>query len=374
MKETLVTHMVDTARARGGLLPEARTAEFTGGLGLGLVLAGQVCVGPVAVVINTGMMEPIIGRMRAAYCADVVLVDAPRPVGGWEQAPKDRVVQALATDHGAWIPLQYNNFDNVVGYRSLDFVLLVQGGEIDGLVCPVATGSYSAGVARMLLQQREQAPRSASVLQDWRIILANGSLLLFAAMMGSYLVTFQVYRVLPVQVSELTPWPQCCFATGVFAISGVVVVAGQLRTTPWLSDRWGCRRSLTAGLAILAVSYLPLITLADDRSSSSPPDLEALAVFAAPLALGSAATIPFEMDIGNPFTGNPLAATPYRFYSTVVAIRTLICNWRQKQSSAQPYVAAITKCSPLHNFSLASPQHLRLIHSIASSGHETAII
>ncbi|ARV83458.1 pyridoxal-phosphate dependent enzyme [Mycobacterium xenopi] len=375
MKEVLATQLVDKARDRGGLLPEARTAEFSGGnLCLGLVLAGEVCVGPVAVVIDTGMMEPIIGRMLAAYCADVVLVDAPRPVGGWEQARKDRVVQALATDHGAWIPVQYTNFDNVVGDQSLDFELPVQRGGIDVRVCLAATGSYSAGVVRMLLQQSEQAPRSASVLQDWRIILVNGSLLLLAAMMGLYLVTFQVYLVLPVQVSVLTPWSQCCFAAGVFAISGVVVVAGQLRTTPWLSDRWGCWRSLIAGLAILAVSYLPLIILADDRSSSSPPDVEALAVSAALLALGSAPAIPFELHAANTFTRNRSGATPYRFYGTVVAIRTLICNGRQRQSPAQRYIAGITKCSALHCFLLAPPQHLRSIRSIANSGQATAII
>ncbi|WP_373888728.1 pyridoxal-phosphate dependent enzyme [Mycobacterium timonense] len=230
---------------------------------MGLVLAGQVCVGPVAVVIDTGMMGPTIRRMLAAYGADVVLVDALRPVGGWEQARKDRVVQSLATEHGAWIPFQYTNFDNVVDYQSLDFGLLVQLGGIDAVVCPVAAGSYSAGIARLLLQQSEQAPRSTSVVQDWRIVLANRSLLLFAAMIGSYVVTFQGHLALPLQVAAPTLWFQSCFVTVVFAISGVVVVAGQLRIARWFFDGWGCRGSLSAGLVILAVSYVPLILLPD---------------------------------------------------------------------------------------------------------------
>ncbi|MCA4732063.1 pyridoxal-phosphate dependent enzyme [Mycobacterium marseillense] len=360
MKEVLATHMVDKARARGGLLSEARTAEFTGGrLGLGLVLAGQVCVGPVAVVIDTGMMGPTIRRMLAAYGADVVLVDALRPVGGWEQARKDRVVQSLATEHGAWIPFQYTNFDNVVDYQSLDFGLLVQLGGIDAVVCPVAAGSYSAGIARLLLQQSEQAPRSTSVVQDWRIVLANRSLLLFAAMIGSYVVTFQGHLALPLQVAAPTLWFQSCFVTVVFAISGVVVVAGQLRIARWFFDGWGCRGSLSAGLVILAVSYVPLILLPDGGGLGSRAAVDAVAVFAALLALGSAAAIPFKMDTVNAFTGSRLLATLYRLYNPVVAIRTLICNLGQRRSSAQRYVAVTPKNSALHDSSLAAPQHLR---------------
>ncbi|WP_279338332.1 PLP-dependent cysteine synthase family protein, partial [Serratia marcescens] len=142
--------MGEAARARGELAPGARIVESTsGGLGLGLALAGQAYGHPVTVVTDTGM-EPIVRHMLAAYGADVELVTEPHPVGGWQQARKDRVAQVLAAEPGAWCPDQYSNPDNITGYRSLALELLDQLGNVDVLVCSVGTGGHSAGVARVL--------------------------------------------------------------------------------------------------------------------------------------------------------------------------------------------------------------------------------
>ncbi|MCA2349480.1 PLP-dependent cysteine synthase family protein [Mycobacterium intracellulare] len=150
MKDRPALHMVEAARARGELAPGARIVESTSGsLGLGLALAGQAYGHPVTVVTDTGM-EPIVRHMLAAYGADVELVTEPHPVGGWQQARKDRVAQLLAAEPGAWCPDQYSNPDNITGYRSLALELLDQLGGVDVLVCSVGTGGHSAGVARVL--------------------------------------------------------------------------------------------------------------------------------------------------------------------------------------------------------------------------------
>ncbi|APD84519.1 pyridoxal-5'-phosphate-dependent protein subunit beta [Mycobacterium intracellulare subsp. chimaera] len=150
MKDRPALHMVEAARARGELTPGARIVDSTSGsLGLGLALAGQAYGHPVTVVTDTGM-EPIVRHMLAAYGADVELVTEPHPVGGWQQARKDRVAQVLAAEPGAWCPDQYSNPDNITGYRSLALELLDQLGNVDVLVCSVGTGGHSAGVARVL--------------------------------------------------------------------------------------------------------------------------------------------------------------------------------------------------------------------------------
>ncbi|GFG62552.1 putative pyridoxal phosphate-dependent protein CysK2 [Mycobacterium kubicae] len=150
MKDRPAMHMVEAARARGELAPGARIVESTSGsLGLGLALAGQAYGHPVTVVTDTGM-EPIVRHMLAAYGADVELVTEPHPVGGWQQARKDRVAQLLAAHPGSWCPDQYSNPDNITGYRSLALELLDQLGGVDVLVCSVGTGGHSAGVARVL--------------------------------------------------------------------------------------------------------------------------------------------------------------------------------------------------------------------------------
>ncbi|AFJ35813.1 PLP-dependent cysteine synthase family protein [Mycobacterium intracellulare] len=152
MKDRPALHMVEAARARGELAPGARIVESTSGsLGLGLALAGQAYGHPVTVVTDTGM-EPIVRHMLAAYGAQVELVTEPHPVGGWQQARKDRVAQLLAAEPGAWCPDQYSNPDNITGYRSLALELLDQLGGVDVLVCSVGTGGHSAGVARVLRQ------------------------------------------------------------------------------------------------------------------------------------------------------------------------------------------------------------------------------
>ncbi|MDA3660186.1 MULTISPECIES: PLP-dependent cysteine synthase family protein [Mycobacterium] len=152
MKDRPAMHMVEMARARGQLQPGARIIESTSGsLGLGLALAGTAYGHPVTVVTDTGM-EPIIQRMLTAYGADVDLVTEPHPVGGWQQARKDRVAQLLAEHPDAWNPDQYSNPDNISGYQSLALELIDQLGRVDVLVCSVGTGGHSAGVARVLRQ------------------------------------------------------------------------------------------------------------------------------------------------------------------------------------------------------------------------------
>lgn len=150
MKDRPALHMVERARARGQLRPGARIVESTSGsLGLGLALAGMTYGHPVTVVTDPGL-EPIVQNMLRAYGADVDVVAEPHPVGGWQQARKDRVSELLGADPDAWCPDQYSNPDNIDAYRSLALELVDQLGSIDVLVCSVGTGGHSAGVARVL--------------------------------------------------------------------------------------------------------------------------------------------------------------------------------------------------------------------------------
>ena len=51
----------------------------------------------------------------------------------------------------------------------------------------------------------DPGPEKTSILEDWRVVLGNRSFLLFAAaMIGSYVLSFQVYLALPLQAAMLT--------------------------------------------------------------------------------------------------------------------------------------------------------------------------
>ncbi|MER7025890.1 PLP-dependent cysteine synthase family protein [Streptomyces ramulosus] len=156
IKDRTALHMVGEARRRGELRGGAPIVESTSGtLGLGLALAGITYGHPVRVVTDPGM-EPMMRELLTAYGAEVHLVDAPHPVGGWQQARRERVAELLAAGPGAWCPDQYHNPDNVSAYRPLAHELVTQLGRIDALVVSVGTGGHSAGVGSVL---REFFPR-----------------------------------------------------------------------------------------------------------------------------------------------------------------------------------------------------------------------
>jgi cysteine synthase A len=155
MKDRPALHMIEQARARGELKPGAMIVESTSGtLGLGLALAGIIYRHPVTLVTDPGL-EPIVRSMLTAYGARVEIVTEPHPIGGWQQARKDRVAEILAAETDSWCPDQYQNPDNVDAYRGLAEELIDQLGTVDTLVCSVGTGGHSSGVGRVL---REHNP------------------------------------------------------------------------------------------------------------------------------------------------------------------------------------------------------------------------
>ncbi|MFE1881990.1 PLP-dependent cysteine synthase family protein [Streptomyces diastatochromogenes] len=150
IKDRTALYMVHAARGRGELRPGARIVESTSGtLGLGLALAGATFGHPVTVVSDTGM-EPLMSGLLTAHGAEVEVVEAPHPTGGWQQARRHRVAELLAAHPGAWCPDQYNNPDNVAAYAPLARELAAQLGRVDTLVVSVGTGGHSAGIASVL--------------------------------------------------------------------------------------------------------------------------------------------------------------------------------------------------------------------------------
>lgn len=152
IKDRPALHMVRCARRRGQLLPGGAIVESTSGtLGLGLALAGIVYGHPVTLVADPGL-EPIMARLLRAYGARLEIVTAPHPIGGWQQARKERVRDLMADLPDAYCPDQYNNPDNVAAYATLAAELVTQVPWVDTLVCSVGTGGHSAGIFRALRQ------------------------------------------------------------------------------------------------------------------------------------------------------------------------------------------------------------------------------
>src|SRR5262249_12545232 len=94
-------HLIRRARERGTLAPGAPIIESTSGTwGWGLALAAVSYQHPVTRVTAPGM-EPSLRSLLGAYGARVEVVARAHPVGGWQQARRDRVAALLAEQAGA---------------------------------------------------------------------------------------------------------------------------------------------------------------------------------------------------------------------------------------------------------------------------------
>lgn len=173
----------------------------------------------------------------------------------------------------------------------------------------------------------DPAPAEVSILDDWRSVVSNRSFLLFAAaMIGSYVLSFQVYLALPMQAAILSPRHQSSLVAAIFVLSALVAVAGQMRITNWFAAQWGPGRSLAVGLTVLAAAFVPLTLVPDSGRFGTVAAVAALLGSAVMLAIGSAAVFPFEMDTVMRLAGGRLLATHYGFYNTVIGVGILLGN------------------------------------------------
>lgn len=172
------------------------------------------------------------------------------------------------------------------------------------------------------------------VLTQWRGILANRPFLLFSvAMIGSYVLSFQVYLALPLEVRRLGGEGE--FGTAavalLFAASGLGTILGQTRVTAWCKARYEPGQALTRGLAVMGVAFVPLLAATTVPVPASgiglwllaalPPTLTALL-----LAAGTMIAYPFEMDTIVRLSGDRLVATHYGLYNTICGIGITLGN------------------------------------------------
>ncbi|MFC8074159.1 MDR family MFS transporter [Streptomyces sp. NPDC057307] len=181
---------------------------------------------------------------------------------------------------------------------------------------------------------RDGAGRRTSTLVQWRSVLANRPFLLFsAAMIGSYVLTFQVYLALPLAVRQVGGDGE--FGTVavalLFAVSGLATILFQTRVTAWCRARTEPGRALSGGLAVMGLAFLPLLAataipvpdagVARWALAAVPPAIAALL-----LALGTMIAYPFEMDTIVRLSGDRLVATHYGLYNTICGIGITLGN------------------------------------------------
>ncbi|MFF7933057.1 MFS transporter [Streptomyces sp. NPDC007940] len=197
------------------------------------------------------------------------------------------------------------------------------------------------------------------VLSQWGGILCNRAFLLFStAMIGSYVLSFQVYLALPLEVRRLGGDGE--FGTAavavLFAASGLATIFGQTRVTAWCKERLEPGQALAWGLLSMGVAFVPLLAatavpvpdegLGRRLLAAVPPTLAALL-----LALGTMIAYPFEMDTIVRLSGDRLVATHYGLYNTICGVGITLGNLltgaaldaaRSAGMSALPWLALLS--------------------------------
>jgi MFS family permease len=191
------------------------------------------------------------------------------------------------------------------------------------LTCLAAAAVFAALTVLQVhaLPHRATAGERRSVLTDWRVVATNRPFLLFAiVMIGSNVLSFQVYLALPLLAKDIAGPGAAgtALVTALFVVSGLLAICGQLRITAWARERWQPGRCLVIGMAILAAAFLP--------PALATGSATALLLAAALLSLGTLVVFPFEMDTIIRLSGNHLVATHYGFYNTVVGVGIMLGN------------------------------------------------
>ncbi|MDP4505458.1 MFS transporter [Nonomuraea turcica] len=191
------------------------------------------------------------------------------------------------------------------------------------LVCVAAAAVFALLTILQLLAlppSRAGTPARTSVLADWRAVAGNRPFLLFSiAMAGSYVLSFQLYLALPLELGQ----------TGtvglLFVVSALVAIAGQLRITDWARRRWSGPQAIVRGVALMGLAFVPMALYG---LTPAPAEIRTVAVIAcaALLAVGNALTYPFEMDAVVRLSGERLVATHYGLYNTVAGIGIAVGN------------------------------------------------
>ncbi len=151
LKDRMALAMVEEARRRGELEPGDPVVEFTGGsTGSSLAFVCAVLGHPFSVVTADCVADEKIASMRALG-ADLELVETPDGTA-YDGLFEDLRETALAVRErtGAYFTDQFNNPDQLAGYRALGREILEERPDVDEFVMTVGTGGCAMGTSREL--------------------------------------------------------------------------------------------------------------------------------------------------------------------------------------------------------------------------------
>lgn len=182
----------------------------------------------------------------------------------------------------------------------------------------------------LVLPARRVAPTGNSVVADWREVLGNRGFLAFSlAMVGMFTMENQLYLLLPDGARQATGWDGA--AGLVFLVGTVTNLWLQLRITHRLKQRGSRARWISAGLALMGLSFVPPLAVSgygDAPDGFADAALRALPVLAGAvlLYLGVMMAQPFVMELIPGFGRAELTGTYFGLFYVVSGIAAAVGN------------------------------------------------
>lgn len=182
----------------------------------------------------------------------------------------------------------------------------------------------------LVLPARPVEPGQGTVVADWREVLGNRAFLAFAlAMVGMFTLENQLYLLLPDGARQATGWDGA--AGLVFLVGTLAHLTLQLRITRALQRRGDRARWIAAGLALMALAFVPpaLATgVSGGPEGAAGAALLALPVLAGALLLhlGMMVAQPFVMELIPGFGRSGLTGTYFGIFYVVSGIAAAAGN------------------------------------------------
>ena len=196
-------------------------------------------------------------------------------------------------------------------------------------VCLVAAAVFAMlTVAQVAVLPREHRVASPTpVLAGVGRVLTDRRLGAQVLACSTYFALFnQLYMALPLEAERVTGRPES--VAGVFLVSSALGILLQVRVTAWCRRRWTAAQAIVAGLALMAVSFTPLLaTTGVFRDQPRAVPLPELMAHAWPLllttvlfSLGVAVVTPFIVVLLADAVGDALIGTAYGWLFLVSAL------------------------------------------------------
>jgi cysteine synthase A len=154
MKLLPARYILNQAERSGQLTPGTVVIETTSGT-FGLALAMECSLrGHRLILVSDPVIDPPFRRRLQDLGAEVIIVERPATVGGYQQARLDRVAELCTRHPRHFLPRQYANPHHPGAYAALADALLEALGRLDCLVGPVGSGGSMCGTASALRRRQ----------------------------------------------------------------------------------------------------------------------------------------------------------------------------------------------------------------------------